>query len=134
MPPRNRPKLILREVGSPSIAQKRDPYAQNRIAYRILRRFYRYADRIVALTEGARRDLRENFLVPDAAISLMATNAVVPPAIEDRLAQWDGKIRPRRWSHRVRRPAFAGKGSPNAIARDDHAAGPFLASRHHRRW
>jgi hypothetical protein len=42
----------LREVGSPSIAQRHDPYAQNRIAYGILRQFYRYADRVIALTEG----------------------------------------------------------------------------------
>ena len=61
LPRRNRPKLVLREVGSPSIAQHHDPYAQNRIAYRILRRLYRYADRIVALTEGARRDLKRKF-------------------------------------------------------------------------
>ena len=91
LPPDNRPKLILREVSSPSIAQLHDPYLQNRVAYRLLRRFYRYADRIVTLTEGARRDLRENFRVPDTAISLMATNAVVPPSIERRLAQWDGE-------------------------------------------
>jgi hypothetical protein len=35
---RQRPKLLLREVGSVSIAQYRDPYARNRTAYRILRR------------------------------------------------------------------------------------------------
>ncbi|HZC55417.1 MAG TPA: hypothetical protein VE396_05125 [Xanthobacteraceae bacterium] len=52
LPRRNRPKLVLREVGSPSIAQRHDPYAQNRIAYGILRQFYRYADRVIALTEG----------------------------------------------------------------------------------
>lgn len=90
MPRRSRPKLILREVGSPSIALSRDPYLQNRIAYRILRRLYRYADRIVTLTEGARRDLAANFAVPDASISVMLTNAVVPPAMADRLARWDG--------------------------------------------
>ncbi len=91
LPRRKRPKLVLREVGSPSIAQLHDPYAQNRIAYRILRRFYRYADRIVALTEGARRDLRENFAVPDDVIAVMLTNAVIPPAVAERLAQWDGE-------------------------------------------
>jgi glycosyltransferase involved in cell wall biosynthesis len=91
LPRRKRPKLVLREVGSPSIAQLHDPYAQNRIAYRILRRLYRYADRIVALTEGARRDLKENFAVPDSVISVMLTNAVIPPATVERLAQWDGE-------------------------------------------
>ncbi len=91
LPRRRRPKLVLREVGSPSIAQHHDPYAQNRIAYRILRRFYRYADRIIALTEGARRDLKENFAVPDQVISVMLTNAVIPPAAAERIAQWDGE-------------------------------------------
>ena len=87
----SRPKLILREVGSPSVAQRRDPYLQNRIAYRILRRFYSYADRIITLTEGARRDLAENFAVPDQLIAVMLTNAVVPPAAANRIAQWDGE-------------------------------------------
>jgi glycosyltransferase involved in cell wall biosynthesis len=91
LPRRHRPKLILREVGSPSFAQYHDPYAQNRIAYRVLRRLYRYADRIVTLTEGARRDLVENFAVADETISVMLTNAVVPPAAAARIAQWDGE-------------------------------------------
>ncbi|HEX3504307.1 MAG TPA: glycosyltransferase [Xanthobacteraceae bacterium] len=85
------PKLVLREVGSPSIAQLRDPYAQNRIAYRVLRYLYRYADRIVALTEGARRDLRENFSVPDNVIAVMLTNAVIPDQEAERIARWDGE-------------------------------------------
>lgn len=88
---RRRPKLLLREVGSPSIAQARDPYVQNRIAYRILRRVYGCADRIVTLTEGARRDLVQNFAVPDEKIAVMLTNAVVPPATAATLAQWDGE-------------------------------------------
>ncbi len=44
---------MLREVGSPSIAQYHDPYRQNRIAYGILRRLYRRADRIITLTMRA---------------------------------------------------------------------------------
>ena len=88
---RNRPKLMLREVGSPSIAQSRDPYLQNRIAYRILRRAYALADRIVTLTDGARRDLSKNFAVPDSLIAVMLTNAVVPPPTANRIAQWDGE-------------------------------------------
>ncbi len=87
----SRPKLILREVGSPLVAQRRDPYLQNRIAYCILRRFYSYADRIITLTEGARRDLMENFAVPDHLIAVMLTNAVVPPAAANRIAEWDGE-------------------------------------------
>jgi glycosyltransferase involved in cell wall biosynthesis len=91
LPPASRPKLVLREVGSPSIALHRDPYLQNRIAYRILRRAYGYADRIVTLTDGARRDLTQNFSVPERSIAVMLTNAVVPPATVSRLAQWDGE-------------------------------------------
>jgi glycosyltransferase involved in cell wall biosynthesis len=81
----------LREVGSPSIALKRDPFLQNRVAYRILRRAYAYADRIVTLTEGARRDLAKNFAVPEQLMAVMLTNAVVPPAAVRRIAQWDGE-------------------------------------------
>jgi glycosyltransferase involved in cell wall biosynthesis len=91
LPRHKRPKLVLREVGSPSIAQHRDPYAQNRMGYRILRYLYRYADRIVALTDGARRDLRENFAVPDCRIAAMLTNAVIPEETAARLARWDGE-------------------------------------------
>ncbi len=91
LPRQNRPRAMLREVGSPSIAQYRDPYRQNRIAYRLLRRLYRHADRIVALTEGARRDLVRNFSVPEASISVMLTNAVIPPATAKRIAAWDGE-------------------------------------------
>lgn len=91
LPRRRRPKLILREVGSPSIAERHDPYRQNRIGYRILRRVYAYADRIVTLTDGARRDLIGNFSVPDAKIATMLTNAVIPPGMVDRLARWDGE-------------------------------------------
>src|SRR6202043_3094248 len=86
----SRPKLVLREVGSPSIAQYRDPYRQNRIAYRILRHLYRHADRIIALTEGARNDLVRNFSTPDRKIAVMRSNAVIPPDIVARLAAWDG--------------------------------------------
>jgi glycosyltransferase involved in cell wall biosynthesis len=91
MPRRHRPKLILREVGSPSIAQHRDPYRSNRIAYRILRLLYRRADRIVTLTEGARRDLEQNFAVPEAMIAVMGANAVIPPAMAERLRRRDGE-------------------------------------------
>jgi glycosyltransferase involved in cell wall biosynthesis len=91
LPRRRRPKLILREVGSPSIAQFRDPYLQNRVAYRILRRLYRYADCVVALTEGARRDLIENFGVPGRKVAAMLSNAVVPQETVARLKSWNGE-------------------------------------------
>ncbi len=134
LPRRSRPKLVLREVGSPSIAQHHDPYLQNRIAYRILRRVYAYADRIVTLTEGARRDLTQNFAVPDEMISVMLTNAVVPPAAADRIAQWDGETGRERRSHRQRRPAVSGEGSAHPDPRHDLAAGGArVASRHCRR-
>jgi len=91
IPRRDRPKLVLREVGSPSIALHHDPYRSNRIAYRILRRLYRGADRIVTLTQGASRDLAQNFSAPEEMISVMGTNAVIPPAMVERLRQWDGE-------------------------------------------
>src|SRR5205807_6483363 len=52
-----RPRVLLREVGSTSLAQHLDPYRQNRIAYRVLRFAYRFADVVVTLTVGARHDL-----------------------------------------------------------------------------
>ena len=91
LPRRCRPKLVLREVNSPSVAQYRDPYLQNRIAYRILRWFYRRADRIIALTDGDGRELERVFSVPEEIISVMRVNAVIPPAIVRQLAQWDGE-------------------------------------------
>lgn len=91
LPRGSRPKLVLREVSSPSIAQHRDPYLQNRIAYRILRRVYRYADRVIALTDGAGRELARDFSVPEAMIAVMRLNAVIPSAMARQLSQWDGE-------------------------------------------
>jgi len=91
LPRQNRPKLLLREVGSPSIALRHDPHAQNRVAYRVLRYLYRYADCVITLTEGAGRDLAQNFSVPKRIIAVMRTNAVIPPPMVERLRQWDGE-------------------------------------------
>jgi glycosyltransferase involved in cell wall biosynthesis len=76
-----RPRVVLREVASPSIAQRHDPYRQNRIAYRILRFAYRFADVVVTLTEGARRDLAQDFGVPAEKLARMAANAVIDAAM-----------------------------------------------------
>lgn len=86
----SRPKLVLRENSVPSMA-RRDPSRSNRIAYRLLRHFYRLADRIITLTDGARDDLIRLYSVPGTMISVMHTNAVLPPAIIDRIAEWDGE-------------------------------------------
>lgn len=91
LPRSQRPKVVLREVSCPSIAEARDPHLQNRIAYRILRHVYRYADRVITLTEGARLDLIENFAVPEQKIAVMHTNAVIPPAAVERIANWDAE-------------------------------------------
>jgi len=90
--PRNeRPKIVLREVSCPSIAQAHDPHLQNRVAYRVLRHLYRHADRVIALTDGASDDLARNFSVPKGKIAVMHTNAVIPPGAVDRIAKWDGE-------------------------------------------
>jgi glycosyltransferase involved in cell wall biosynthesis len=91
LPRGQRPKIVMREVASPSVAEKSDPFWQNRVAYRILRRFYRYADRVITLTEGARRDLVDNFSVSEDHVFAMRSNAVITPENADRLAQWDGE-------------------------------------------
>ena len=90
LPRHVRPKLVLRENSVPSMA-RHDPSRSNRIAYRLLRRVYRFADRIITLTDGARDDLIRLFSVPNAMVSVMRTNAVLPPAIVDRISQWDGE-------------------------------------------
>ena len=89
LPRSRRPRLVLREGAIASMA-RHDPSRSNRIAYRILRHLYRHADRIVTLTDGARRDLVRNFSVPESMISVMRTNAVLPPTIVNWIAQWDG--------------------------------------------
>ena len=91
LPWAERPKILMREVCSPTPAQNNDPYWQNRISYRILRRFFRYADQIITLTDGARRDLVENFSVPSDKVSTMWSNAVLTPEVSDRIARWDGE-------------------------------------------
>src|SRR5262249_55404101 len=68
-----------------------DPYRANWIAYLFLRYLFRYANRIITLTDGARRELAQSFSVPESLISVMRLNAVIPPAIERRLAEWDGE-------------------------------------------
>jgi glycosyltransferase involved in cell wall biosynthesis len=90
LPRAGRPKLVLREVGSPSVAKACDPYRQNRLAYRLLR-FYRFADLVITLTEGARDDLIRNFGIPAHKIAVMPTNAVIPREAADRLSHWDGE-------------------------------------------
>ncbi len=89
LPSWRRPKLVLREGAVPSMA-RHDPSRSNRIAYRILRHFYRHADCITTLTDGARRDVAREFAVPESKISVMGTNAVLPATIEKWIAQWDG--------------------------------------------
>lgn len=90
LPRQARPKLVLRENSVPSMA-RHDPSRSNRTAYRLLRRLYRFADRIITLTDGAREDLIQLFSVPGAMVSVMRTNAVLSPAIVDRISRWDGE-------------------------------------------
>jgi glycosyltransferase involved in cell wall biosynthesis len=89
LPKRYRPKLVLREGAIPSMAHY-DPSRANRTAYRILRYLFRLADRIVTLTDGARRDLVEGYSVSSSMVSVMGTNAVLPATAVSWIAQWDG--------------------------------------------
>ena len=90
LPSLQRPRLLLREAAVPSMARL-DPSRSNRIAYRILRRLYRYADRIIAQTDAAGRDLVKSFSIPASKISIMGLNAVIPPSVVRSLSQWDGE-------------------------------------------
>lgn len=86
LPRAARPRLLLREVTSPSAARALDPYLQNRLAYRLVGMAYSRCDRAITLTEGAKNDLTANFGVPVANIEVMRANAVIDPATESRLA------------------------------------------------
>jgi glycosyltransferase involved in cell wall biosynthesis len=90
LPRGRRPKVVLREAAVPSMA-RHDPSRSNRIAYRILRHLYRRADRIITLTDEAKRELVQNFSVPESLISVMHLNAVIPPSMVARMSQWDGE-------------------------------------------
>jgi hypothetical protein len=119
LPAAVRPKLLLREVASPSVARVSDPYLQNRLAYRAVPWVYSRADRVLTLTQGGRRDLIENFKVPAERIAVLASNAVIDPAAEKRLAAaaetgtppgracGRGRKRCRQGAHARRRPRRA---------------------------
>jgi glycosyltransferase involved in cell wall biosynthesis/peptidoglycan/xylan/chitin deacetylase (PgdA/CDA1 family) len=91
LPQSTRPRLILREVTSPSHARLHDPYVQNRLAYRVMGAACRRADCVLTLTQGARTDLVDNFAVPAERISVIGSNAVIDPATLARLAAFDGE-------------------------------------------
>ncbi len=91
LPRDRRPKVLLREAAVPSMA-RHDPSQSNRIAYRILRYLYRRADHIIALTDKAKRELVQNFSVPESLVSVMHLYAVIPPSMVARLSQWDGEM------------------------------------------
>jgi glycosyltransferase involved in cell wall biosynthesis len=80
LPRRRRPPLILREVGVPSVGLRHDPYLQNRVAYR-LGFFYRYADQVLTLTEGACDDLVRQSRVPRSMMSMMVSKPVITPEV-----------------------------------------------------
>jgi glycosyltransferase involved in cell wall biosynthesis len=90
LPREVRPKIVMREAAVPSMAHH-DPSRSNRLAYFFLHLLYRYADRVITLTEGARRDLTKLFSVPDSRISVMRTNAVLAPNVVQSIMEWDGK-------------------------------------------
>ncbi len=85
--PKSRPQLVLREVTAPSIAKRLDPYFQNRIAFRAIGYAYSRADRVLTLTDGARRDLIANFGVPAERITVMTSNAVIDTPTVERLVR-----------------------------------------------
>ena len=79
-----RPRLILREVATPGLARRTDPFWQNRLAYLAAPLLYPRADRVLSFTAGVRNELVGRFgVAPDRAVNL-GTNAVLPAA---RLAE-----------------------------------------------
>ena len=90
LPRGRRPKIVLREGAVPSMA-RHDPSRSNRIAYQILRRLYRYADRVVTVIDEAGRELAQDFSLPKTMISVLRVNAVISPSVVSRLERWDGE-------------------------------------------
>lgn len=86
-----RPRLVLREVTSPTQALRHDPYLQNRLAYRVLGLASAQADCVLTLTQGARADLIANFKVPPERIAVLRSNAVIDDETAVRLAAFDGE-------------------------------------------
>lgn len=93
-PRRRRPRLILREVASPLQARTSDPYAQNRLAYRMAPWLYPRADMVLALTTPVRRDLIEHFNVPPARARTFGSNAVLTQSREEVMAASTRSIEP----------------------------------------
>ncbi len=91
LPSARRCRLLLREVASPSIARRTDPYRQNRLAYRVAPLAYRLADRVVTLTHGAAEDLVTGFRIPREQIAVMSSNAVLDAKTIGRLDAFDGE-------------------------------------------
>jgi glycosyltransferase involved in cell wall biosynthesis len=85
LPRAARPRILLREVASPSAARDGDPSPQGRLAYRLIGPVYRAADRVLVLAEGARDDLVRNFGVPARNIHVMRSNAVIDARTDARL-------------------------------------------------
>ncbi len=85
LPRAARPRILLREVASPSAARDGDPSLQGRLAYRLIGPVYRAADRVLVLAEGARDDLVRNFGVPARNIHVMRSNAVIDARTDSRL-------------------------------------------------
>jgi glycosyltransferase involved in cell wall biosynthesis len=77
VPQRIRPRVVLRELGSPSAALRQESQWQNLLAYWGLRALYRLADTVVTLTGGAEQDLQEDFGLAPNKIARMRANAVV---------------------------------------------------------
>ena len=80
-----RPRIVLREVASPMAARDGDPYWQNRLAYRLAGFTYRWADLVVTLTRGAAGELVESFGVPSEKVVALDSNAVLTPAMRERI-------------------------------------------------
>jgi len=94
LPKTRRPKLVLREVSSPTPALALPVHRANYLGYLAAAHVYPRADLVLTLTDGAKRDLAENFSVPPAKIAVMSRNAALAPDTAARLAQ--GRNRPPR--------------------------------------
>lgn len=86
IPASRRPSIVLREVASPQQARSNDPFWQNRLGYRAAPLSYPLADLVVTFTAGVRSDLIIRFGVPARKVVSLGTNAVLTPAMRQRIA------------------------------------------------
>lgn len=78
-------RLVLREVVGLERGRRDDPYAQNRLAYRLAPLLYPRADLVLALTEAGRAELGAALALRPDRLRALGSNAVLTDAMLARI-------------------------------------------------